>query len=102
MDIASTVSRISSNLVGPIAGGNYAHRREEVNRKKKIKSSKIIKNTGLIIEHEFVNGRLPPEKRVQLKRKVMSLDDRSPPPVLPANGVEHRMGVFLGIIKTYI
>ena len=27
MDIASDVSRTSANVVGPIAGGNYAHRR---------------------------------------------------------------------------
>ena len=39
MDIASTMSRKSANLVGPIAGVNYAHRREEVSRKKHIKSS---------------------------------------------------------------
>jgi hypothetical protein len=29
MDIASDVSRMSANVVGPIAGGNYAHRRED-------------------------------------------------------------------------
>jgi hypothetical protein len=48
IDIASTQSRKTANLVGPVAGGNYAHRREEANRKKKIKSSKIIENTGLV------------------------------------------------------
>jgi hypothetical protein len=100
MDIASTQSRKTANLVGPIAGGNYAHRREEANRKKKIKSSKIIENTGLVMVNEFVNGHSPPDKRVQLKRKVASLDDSLPPPDLPANGVEYGVGEFLGIIQT--
>jgi hypothetical protein len=103
MDIASTQSRKTANLVGPIAGGNYAHRREEANRKKKIKSSKIIENTGLVMVNEFVNGHSPPDsdRGVQLKRKVASLDDSLPPPDLPANGVEYGVGEFLGIVQTY-
>jgi hypothetical protein len=101
IDIASTLSLRSANLVGPIANGNYAHRKEEVNRKKKIKLSKIIGNTGLVMVNKFVNGHSPPDKRVQLKRKVTSLNDASPPPALPANGVENRVGEFLGIIQTY-
>ncbi len=101
MDIALTVSRKSANLVGPIAGGNYAHRREDVSRKKKIKLTKIIKSTGLVMVNEFVNGHSPPDKRVQLKRKVTSSDDLSSPPSLPANGVEYGVGEFLGIIQTY-
>jgi hypothetical protein len=40
MDIASTLTWTSANMVGPNAGGNYDHRREEVGRKKMIKSSK--------------------------------------------------------------
>ena len=110
MDIASTMSRKSANLVGPIAGVNYAHRREEVSRKKHIKSSsrkksirstKIIESTGLSMVNVFVNGHAPSDKRVQLKRKVTSSDDLSPPPSVPANGVEYGVGEFLGIIKTY-
>ena len=109
MDIASTMSRKSANLVGPIAGVNYAHRREEVSRKKHIKSSsrkksflstKIIESTGLSMVNVFVNGHAPSDKRVQLKRKVTSSDDLSPPPPIPANGVEYGVGEFLGIIKT--
>jgi len=42
MDIASMQSRKTANLVGPIAGGNYAHMREEANKKKKIKLSKTL------------------------------------------------------------
>jgi hypothetical protein len=34
MEIASTVTKTSANIVGPIAGGNYAHRREEASTKK--------------------------------------------------------------------
>jgi hypothetical protein len=49
MDIASDVSWTSANVVGPIAGGNYAHRREEVKRKKMIKSTKVLQKTGLVI-----------------------------------------------------
>ena len=49
----------------------------------------------------FVNGHAPSDKRVQLKRKVTSSDDLSPPPSVPANGVEYGVGEFLGIIKTY-
>ena len=110
MDIASTMSRKSANLVGPIAGVNYAHRREEVSRKKHIKSSsrkksirstKIIESTGLSMVNVFVTGHAPSDKRVQLKRKVTSSDDLSPPPSVPANGVEYGVGEFLGIIKTY-
>jgi hypothetical protein len=70
MDIVSTQSRKTANLVGSIAGGNYAHMREEANRKKKIKLSKIIENTGLVMVNEFVKGHSPPDKRVQLKRKM--------------------------------
>jgi hypothetical protein len=55
MDIASDVSRTSANVVGPIAGGNYAHRREEVNRKKMIKSTKVTQKTGLVMVNEFVH-----------------------------------------------
>ncbi len=50
--------------------------------------------------NEFVNE-CPPDKRVQLKRKVASLDDSLPPPDLPANGVEYGVGEFLGVIQTY-
>jgi hypothetical protein len=39
MDIALTLICTTANMVGLIAGGNYAHRREEVIRKKMIKSS---------------------------------------------------------------
>jgi hypothetical protein len=89
-------------LVGPpIAGGNYAHMREEANRKKKIKLSKIIENTGLVMVNEFVNGHAPPDKRVQLKRKVTTTEHSLPPPALPSNGIEYGMGEFLGIIQTY-
>ena len=101
MDIALTQSRKTANLVGPIAGGNYAHRREEASRKKKIKSSKIIENTGLVMVNEFVNGHSPPDKQVQLKRNVRTTEDSLPPPALPAYGVEYGMGEFLGIIETY-
>jgi hypothetical protein len=101
MDIASVQSRKTANLVGPIAGGNYAHMREEASRKKKIKLSKIIENTGLVMVNEFVKGHSPPDKRVQLKRKVTTTEDSLHPPPLPANGVEYGMGEFLGIIQTY-
>ena len=60
MDIASHVSRTSANVVGPIAGGNYAHRREEGNRKKMIKSTKVTQKTGLVMVNEFVHGHSPP------------------------------------------
>jgi hypothetical protein len=33
MEIASTVTKTSANIVGTIAGGNYAHRREEASTK---------------------------------------------------------------------
>jgi hypothetical protein len=56
--------------------------------------------TGHVV-NEFVNGHSPPEKRVQLKRKVAFLDDSLPPPDLPANGVEYGVGEFLSIIQTY-
>jgi len=57
---------------------------------------------GLDMVNEFVIGHSPPDKRVQLKRKVVSLlDDSLPPPELPANGVEYGVGEFLGIIQTY-
>ena len=101
MDIASTQSRKTANLVGPIAGGNYAHMREEANKKKKIKLSKTIENTGLVMVNEFVNGHSPPDKRVQLKRNATTMKDSLPPPALPANGVEYGIGEFLGIIQTY-
>ena len=39
MDIASTLTRTSANMVGQIAGHNYDHKREVVSRKKMIKSS---------------------------------------------------------------
>ena len=63
---------MSANVVGPIASGNYAHRREEVKRKKMIKSTKVTQKTGLVMVNEFVHGHSPPDKRVQLKRKVVS------------------------------
>ena len=100
MDIASDVSRTSANVVGPIAGGNYAHRREEVNRKKMIKSTKVTQKTGLVMVNEFVHGHSPPDKRVQLKRKVVS-SDPLPAPALPVNEKEYGTGEFLGIIKCY-
>jgi hypothetical protein len=34
MEMASTVTKTSANIVGPISGGNYAHRREEASTKK--------------------------------------------------------------------
>jgi hypothetical protein len=71
MDIASDVSLMSANVVGPIAGGNYAHRREEVKRKKMIKSTKVTQKTSLVMVNKFVHGHSPPDKRVQLKRKVV-------------------------------
>jgi hypothetical protein len=49
----------------------------------------------------FVNGHSPPEKQVQLKRKVASLDDSLPPHVLPANGVEYGVEEIISIIQTY-
>ncbi len=100
MDIASDVSRMSANVVGPIAGRNYAHRREEVNRKKMIKSTKVTQKTGLVMVNKFVHGHSPPDKRVQLKRKVVS-SDPLPAPALPVNGKEYGMGEFLDIIKCY-
>ncbi len=80
----------------PGAGGGFL-----TSRKKNIKWTKIIKSTGLVMLNVFVNGHSPPDKRVQLKRKVTSSNDLSPPPSLPANGVEYRVGEFVGIIKTY-
>ncbi len=100
VDIASDVSRMSANVVGPIAGGNYAHRREEVKRKKMIKSTKVMQKTGLIMVNEFVHGHPPPDKRVQKKRKVVSSDPLLAP-ALPVNGKEYGTGEFLGIIKCY-
>jgi hypothetical protein len=102
MDIASHVSRTSANVVGPIAGGNYAHRREEVNRKRMIKSTKVTQNSGLVMVNEFVHGHSPPDKRVQLKRKVVSSDPLPvPEPAFPVNGKEYGMGEFIGIIQCY-
>ncbi len=49
MDIASDVSGMSANMVGPIASGNYAHRREEVKRKKMIKLTKVMQKTSLVM-----------------------------------------------------
>jgi hypothetical protein len=101
MDIASMQSRKTADLVGPIAGGNNAHMREEANKKKKIKLSKTIENTGLVMVNGFVIGHSPPDKRVQLKKNATTTKDSLPPPALPANGVEYGMGEFLGIIQTY-
>jgi hypothetical protein len=100
MDIASDVSRISANVVGPNAGGNYAHRRVEVKRKIMIKSTKVTQKTGLVMVNEFMHGHSPPDKRVQLKRKVVS-SDHLPAPALPVNGKEYGTGEFLGIIRWY-
>ncbi len=100
MDIASDVSWMSANEVGLIASGNYAHRREEVKRKKMIKSTKVTQKTGLAMVNEFVHGHSPPDKRVQLKRKVVS-SDPLPAPALPVNGKEYGTGEFLGFIKCY-
>jgi len=55
MDIASTLTRTSANMVGQIAGGNYAHMRKEVSRKKMIKSSKVTENVGLVMVNEQNN-----------------------------------------------
>jgi tRNA A37 threonylcarbamoyladenosine synthetase subunit TsaC/SUA5/YrdC len=55
MDIALTLTWTSANMVGQIAGGNYAHMREEVSRKKMIKSSKVTENAGLIMVNEHNN-----------------------------------------------
>ena len=55
MDIASTLARTSANMVGQIAGGNYAHMRKEVSRKKMIKSSKVTENVGLVMVNEQNN-----------------------------------------------
>ncbi len=103
MDIALTLTQTSANMVGPIAGGNYAHRREEVSRKKMIKSSKLTENAGLIMVNELVNGHSPPapDKRVQPKRKVLSLYETLPTPTPPANGVECGVGEYLSIIQVY-
>ena len=49
MDIASDVSWMSANEVGLIASGNYAHRREEVKRKKMIKLTKVMQKTSLVM-----------------------------------------------------
>ncbi len=67
MDIASDVSQMSANVVGPIAGRNYAHRREEVKRKKMIKSTKVMQKTGLVMVNEFVHGHSPPVQYVPFK-----------------------------------
>ncbi len=74
---------------------------QDVENTKKIKLSKTIENTGFVMVNEFVNGHSPPDKRVQLKRKVTTTEDSLHPPPLPANGVEYGMGEFLGIIQTY-
>ena len=39
MDIALTLTRMSANMVGQIAGRNNDHKREVVSRKRMIKSS---------------------------------------------------------------
>ena len=41
-----------------------------------IKSTKVTQKTGLVMVNEFVHGHSPPDKRVQLKRKVVSLKPR--------------------------
>ncbi len=71
MDIASDVSRTSANVAGPIAGGNYAHRREEVKRKKMIKSTKVTQKTGLVMVNKFVHGGNYAHRREEVKRKKM-------------------------------
>ena len=101
MEIASTVTKTSANIVGLIAGGNYAHRREEASTKKKIRSATTIENACLVVVNVFVNGHLPPDKRVQPKRKVALPHDQLPSPALPINGVEYGVGEFLGIIQLY-
>ena len=47
MDIASVQSRKTANLVGPIAGGNYAHMREEASRKKRSNCQKSLRTRVL-------------------------------------------------------
>ena len=51
MDIALTVSRNIANMVGPIAGGNHADRREEVSKKKNIYTS-CRSQAGVIVLRE--------------------------------------------------
>ncbi len=48
------------------------------------KSTKVMQKTCLIMVNEFVHGRSPPDKRVQLKTKVLS-SDALPTPAVPAN-----------------
>ncbi len=43
MEIASTVTKTSANIVGPIAGGNYAHRREEASTKKRLDQQQTLR-----------------------------------------------------------
>ncbi len=65
-----------------------------------IKSTKVTPKTGLVVVNELVQGHSPPDKGVQLKRKVVS-SDPLPAPALPVNGKEYGTGEFLGIIKCY-
>ena len=51
--------------------------------------------------NELVNEHSPPDKWVQLKRKVSLLHDPLHPPTLSANGVEYGVGEFLSIIQVY-
>jgi hypothetical protein len=53
--------------------------------------------------NELVNGHSPPapDKRVQLKRKVLSLHDTLPTPTPLTNGVEYGVGEFLSVIQVY-
>ncbi len=68
-----------------------------------IKSSKVTENAGLVMVNELVNRHSPPapDKRVQPKRKVLSLHDTLPTPTPPAIGVEYGVGEFLSIIHVY-
>ena len=111
MDVPSIMSRKSAIEVSPIAGGAYAHNRNEVRRKKEIMIQSRAPNpksglNGSILDSvdEFVqHGMITPDKCPRVAEQVQRKSTRKwrlIPPVPYKDGV-YGIGEFLGHITKY-
>ena len=104
MSAAAGVAKESANAVGPMTGGDYAFKRNEVKRRKELKSL-LKKNSVPMIQlvNAFVTQVTPTpsqSKRIIPKRAVnLSPGEYIPP--MPLNGKVYGMGEFLSIIGEY-
>lgn len=110
VDIVAGASREAANIVSPLARSSYAHRREQVSKKRELKNASSKVQPSLLLVKEFIERKSSPDSAASKRARPVTPTSKKPPALeakraktlpcsvdvpAPKNGAEYGIGEFI-------